>query len=430
MALNIDQTSPFRSPLQLRALVEAVKDAGEHDENDWIEWKSNYDLSEKKSKALLARHILAMANRSVERSRQAAGGFGYILVGVEPGNLAGVETIDLADLESGIRPYLGPLGPEWIPSYATIEGREVLVIAVDPPKQGDRIHTLEKEFDRYYAGMIFVRRTAQTALAGPGEVLSLTQRAQTAEERQSLTLSVQDEPVSVPSWPWLDEILKNMLEEERREVEANSKRKPSMHPRFASGGTDSRTDEEYADEVREYLEEYNSYLFEFAVQAYVRRGHGALRLRLHNSQERSYQQVRVEVDLPQGISACLADDYSGDDIEPPIRPIPLGEKNFFSSGINYAHFNNIVPAGSTLDLHARVEGRKILCDVSSLRAEEVLPLPVFHLMASPDLGSASIPMPWSITAVNAVGRTKGAVNLELGHTIERNAEALGQGEKD
>ncbi|WP_395572762.1 helix-turn-helix domain-containing protein [Streptomyces sp. BK79] len=429
MALDVDHSKPFRTPLQLRSLVEAVKGAGEHDENDWIEWKSNYNLREKQTKATLARHILAMANRSVEKSSQAAGGFGYILVGVEPGAVNGVSTIDLADLESGIRPYLGPQGPEWVPSYVTIEGKEVLAIAVDPPKDGDPIHTLHKDFDRYYAGMIFVRRTAQTAIAGPGEVLRLTQRAQTSEERQSLSLESLDDPVEVPPWPWLEETVSSLLAKERETVEAGRRKPPASGNRFiTSPSFDRRSESDYDREARAYLRRFKEYLFDVARQSYVRKGRGLLRLHLKNSQERSYQQVRVELDLPEGITAFLGDDYTGNNVKRPRRPTPLGgEYSFIQS--NIADMQGLVVTGNVPDVHMRVEGNAVLCDVVSLRAEETLPLPAVHLMAPERLGESPLVMPWSVTAVNALGRTRGHLEIRPGPEIEKDADDPGPASK-
>ncbi|MFJ4811025.1 AlbA family DNA-binding domain-containing protein [Streptomyces longwoodensis] len=419
MALNVDHSKAFRTPLQLRSLVEAVKNAGEHDENDWIEWKSQYNLSEKQTKATLARHILAMANRSVEKSSQVANGHGYILVGVEPGAVSGVSTIDLADLESGIRPYLGPQGPEWIPTYVKVDERQVLVIAVDPPRDGDPIYTLHKDYDKYYAGMIFVRRTAQTVIAGPGEVLRLTQRAQSSEERQSLTVETVNNPVVVPCWPWLEETLESLLGEERGIVEAGNKRRGgSRGPFTVAPNFDNRSESDYAREAEDYLSHYKTYLFDVAMQSYVRKGHGLLQLRLRNTQERSYQQVRVELELPDGVSAILGEDYSGDDVEAPSRPKPLGE-DYSLIQSNIVNMRNIVPIGHTPDVHLRVEGRAILCDVASLRAEEILSLPAVHLVAFEKSRESSLVIPWSVTAVNALGRTRGHVEIELGAEIEK-----------
>ncbi|MFC8822427.1 AlbA family DNA-binding domain-containing protein [Streptomyces rochei] len=421
MALNVDHSKAFRTPLQLRSLVEAVKLAGEHDENDWIEWKSNYNLSEKQTKATLARHILAMANRSVEKSTQAANGYGYILVGVEPGAVTGVTTIDLADLESGIRPYLGPHGPEWIPSYVTVDDKEVLIIAVDPPKDGDPIHTLHKDYDKYYAGMIFVRRTAQTVIAGPGEVLRLSQRVQSSEERQSLSLEAVDNPVEVPRWPWLEEAVESLLNKESEIVEKGKRRPASRSPLISSTSFDRRSEDDYAREAEDYLLAYKKYVLNVAMQSYARKGFGSLQLRLKNSQERSYQQVRVELDLPDGISAFLGEDYAGDDFEAPDRPKPLGEEYSLIQS-NIITMGDISPVGRIPDAHMRIEGGAIVCDVASLRAEETLSLPSVHLMNFETSGGSSLVIPWSVTAVNALGRTRGHMEIELGSEIERPTE--------
>lgn len=422
MALDVDHSKTFRTPLQLRSLVEAVRGAGEHDENDWIEWKSNYNLSEKQTKATLARHILAMANRSVEKSSKTAGGVGYILVGVEPGAVNGVATIDLADLESGIRPYLGPQGPEWIPSYVTVEGKEVLVIAVDPPKGGDPIYTLHKDFDKYYAGMIFVRRTAQTAIAGPGEILLLTRRAQASEERQSLSLESANDPAEVPCWPWLEETVSSLCATELEVVKEGGRRRPPQRKGFTTVASfDHRSEKDYEREARAYLRRFKEYLLSSAMQSYAGKGHGLLRLHLRNSQERSYQQVRVELDLPEGVSAFLGDDYLGRSFKRPRRPIPLGaDSSIMSSRV--INTETLISNGPVPDVHMRVEGNAILCDVVSLRAEETLPLPLVHLMALEKLAESSLMLPWSVTAVNALGRTRGNLEIRIGAEIKKDAD--------
>lgn len=46
MAFSIDTSAPFLRPSQLEALVLAVRDeADKNDEHDWVEWKSTLDLT-------------------------------------------------------------------------------------------------------------------------------------------------------------------------------------------------------------------------------------------------------------------------------------------------------------------------------------------------------------------------------------------------
>jgi hypothetical protein len=99
MSLAVNTSRAPREPSELHNLVRAVEMAGAEDENEWIEWKSLYDLSDRKTHATLARHIVGMANRRVEEASRFVDGFGYILVGVEPDNRHGVEPLNLGTPE-------------------------------------------------------------------------------------------------------------------------------------------------------------------------------------------------------------------------------------------------------------------------------------------------------------------------------------------
>lgn len=49
-------------------------------------------------------------------------------MGVAPGSLLGTPTYDSAKVESWLAPYVGrtPDGPEWIGTYAEVDGKSVL----------------------------------------------------------------------------------------------------------------------------------------------------------------------------------------------------------------------------------------------------------------------------------------------------------------
>jgi hypothetical protein len=101
MPLAVDASRAFRSPHELAMLVEAVLNASENDESDWIEWKSSLVLHEKETQGTLARHILGMANRRPDHAPRYAAGCGCIIIGVEPGRCAGVAEVDPAVLSQG-----------------------------------------------------------------------------------------------------------------------------------------------------------------------------------------------------------------------------------------------------------------------------------------------------------------------------------------
>ncbi|WP_214367030.1 hypothetical protein [Pseudonocardia sp. H11422] len=121
MAVQLDTSKALLRLSQLEALVAAVlvahdhdEVAHDHDEDDWPEWKGGLDLTLKDAKEHIAKQVLDFSNRTVATAPPHADGYAYLLVGVEPGSLVGVDTIDNADLVSGTNRYVGD-GPRWTP---------------------------------------------------------------------------------------------------------------------------------------------------------------------------------------------------------------------------------------------------------------------------------------------------------------------------
>jgi uncharacterized protein YjbI with pentapeptide repeats len=186
MALSIDSARAFLSSEELRNLAAAVRDAGEHDEGMWIEWKEDLPLGTPQARVHLVKHILGFANRDPGWAARRADGFAYLLIGVEPGNVHGVTTIDHSTMEQQLKPYVGP-HVVWTSEYIKLDGKDVLVITVDPPRVGDRIHYLRKPLPSPRKGesvhaehTVFVRRNAQTMQANDGEMEMLQRRSAAA----------------------------------------------------------------------------------------------------------------------------------------------------------------------------------------------------------------------------------------------------------
>jgi hypothetical protein len=178
MALSIDASRALRTPTELAALIAAVVAALPEDERDWLEWKKTLDLGDKGVQGAIARTILGMANRTVAAAIRAVGGFGYIVIGAEPGSVTGVVPIDSSVLGRGIQPFLGPNGPAWHPDYVSTGTATVLVVTVDPPRLGDRIRALDKETERpkNVRGTVLIRRPGETAQANPDEIRAMEDR--------------------------------------------------------------------------------------------------------------------------------------------------------------------------------------------------------------------------------------------------------------
>lgn len=126
MALNIDISRTLRRPSDLVRLVEAVVAGLAEDEADWIEWKSTLDLRTIEGQFTVAKHILGLANRTPGQAVRFVEGLGYIIVGAEPGSVAGVVPIDPAKVDDGLSKYLGNPGPMWSPSYVEVQGQSVV----------------------------------------------------------------------------------------------------------------------------------------------------------------------------------------------------------------------------------------------------------------------------------------------------------------
>jgi hypothetical protein len=176
MALNIDFARALRRPTELQDLVEAVLQAAAPDETDWIEWKSFRSLTTVEGRADAARHIVGFANRHPDRAARNLEGCAYLIIGVEPGRLFGTDRLDPADVEAGLRPYLGDPGPQWSFHNVSYQESHVALFVVESPRWGDPIYCLEREFGKYQAGTVFVRRMASTHAASPADLSYLQER--------------------------------------------------------------------------------------------------------------------------------------------------------------------------------------------------------------------------------------------------------------
>ena len=180
MALTIDTSRQLRTHAQLSALVSAVRAANPEDESRAVEWKSGYeDVTATDAAFAIARAILGLANRPVAVAARDFKGVGFVLVGVEPGALRGQRVPDSARLTAAIARYTGH-GLAWDHRTIRTGDVEVLIVTVEPPRDGDRIATLQKDHQgpKLYtpAGTIFVRRPGATERASLAEIEMLQDR--------------------------------------------------------------------------------------------------------------------------------------------------------------------------------------------------------------------------------------------------------------
>lgn len=194
MALTIDNSRALRTPAQLLALARAVHEASPEDESRCIEWKSAYDdITSASASFAVGRAILGLANRAVAVAGSAFEGVGYVLVGVEPGAVAGQKVPDSAELFNAVQRYTGHGRPYWDAHTVELHGESILVIVVEPPRDGDRIWLLQKGYQAPKGtlvpeGTIFVRQVEATERASRIELDMLQDRLLSGSEAEAAAL--------------------------------------------------------------------------------------------------------------------------------------------------------------------------------------------------------------------------------------------------
>jgi hypothetical protein len=197
MTLNIDLTRAPRRPTELQDLVGAVLEADPADETDWIEWKSARPLTTAEGRGDAARHILGFANRHPDRAARSFEGCGYLLIGVQPGRLFGTDRIDPAELDAGLRRYLGDPGPRWGFHNVSYQGSHLVLFIVEPPRWGDPIYCLAREFAKYQEGAVFVRRMGSTHAASLADMSYLQERLLRRADRIQVEVFWREVPARV-----------------------------------------------------------------------------------------------------------------------------------------------------------------------------------------------------------------------------------------
>jgi hypothetical protein len=231
MQLDAAAQRAVRTPSGRRGLVAAIHDSAlATNETAWIEWKNGANLLDDVDLVKhLVRHILGFANRDPDQAARVSDGCAYVLIGVEPGNLAGTAPVDIATLEQRIASYTGPGGPEWDASYVEYDSKPVLVVTVEAPRWGDTIFALAKNVGPYENGRIFVRRPGRTTPAKAEDLKRLVERARLTRRTPQLEVAWLTDP---PAMPALE-----ILEADTKKVAGPRARTTHRPPSQAAGHT-------------------------------------------------------------------------------------------------------------------------------------------------------------------------------------------------
>ena len=313
MALTLDTSKPFRSISELTQLVRAIEAAPlKESEPDWLEWKREADLGDRWWHAQIAKFIAGFANRDPVTAKRLARGCAYLVIGVEPGNVAGVNPIDNANLDAGISRFVRPT-VSWSPQYIQYHGKEVLVLTIEPPEYGDQIVAMLADFQSPKGnvcrkGDVFIRRHGRTDIATQEDYDMLVERfgadSRVVDDLQVHALS----PVTAVPVACGPSEVREWLR--RKEIELRLSDQQALVPVLF----ESRSPDEYRAEVASYLSVVAPLLPDMARAEALLNIPPSMQLLLMNETERNFSAARVEVSIGGNVWAYGSEEHARPDI--------------------------------------------------------------------------------------------------------------------
>lgn len=328
MALEIDSAEARRNYSSLKELVLAIRDSKDPNaEHHAIEWKSALDLATKEGQFAVARAIIGMGNRTVEAAARHFAGVGYVVVGVEPGKVTGTASWDGANLDPLLAAYLGPDGPVWHHDNIDVDGVNVLVFTIEPPRRGDHIHTLRKAFNSNVTkasgtdGDVFIRRHAATGRANTTEIRALENRLLSETGQPRLDVEVMPVAGTRVFGIAMDLSAKAIDQMVARERESFSSKSDEQSATSGFGvRVSTALDPGYSERVETYLRKWREVapqLFRDRIIGRAEANNLRVRLCVRNPGEEAIEDVRVTLIFPPGIEPY----FEKIDPELPSRPV-------------------------------------------------------------------------------------------------------------
>lgn len=436
MSVDVDTARPLRRPNDLVQLVQAIHRALPEDEAEWLEWKGTLPLDAVEGWYSISRQILGFANRHPTRAARFVGGLGYLVVGVEPGQLSGVTPVDVVQLDGWVRPYVGDAGPIWAPTYVTEKGQHVLVVAVEAPRWGDPIHLLRKTYQPAKGkgaseGTVFVRGLAGTAPATARDMDLLQERLLAAARAPALDLAigVRGEPPALPPVDLSQQARERWIAE-RREVLMRplGAPRPTEEPAAYSSRSllgawterDRRTPDAYTQEVEDHLAGCAKPLCTASVAKVASMESSTVKLAVTNPSDRNVPAVEVTLRVP---GPALAFDEEEDEDVMPEPPRPYGTpppgQGYGGLGLGYTSLlTPRVPPVSLPSPRLHIDNGEVVTLtflVGDVRPRGTVELEPFSLVTAAAPGSV-LTCAWTATSTGIDGVQQGVLELSIGDT--------------
>ncbi|PYC75784.1 hypothetical protein C7C46_23620 [Streptomyces tateyamensis] len=329
-----------------------------------------------------------------------------------------------------MRGYIGDrIG--WHPQYVDHSGVKVLVIVVDPPRPGDRLHTLRKTLRNFQPGVLFTRLPGQTVQASPVHVEMLERRLLTGADALDVTIHAAGEQVLEYAADgasiieqWGVDQLKKRIRPLDSPSSASEKESGSLSPHLAGVlaqlgplMAERRTTEAYNVEVGNYVAASKQVLGTRLKQLHANHAANQLRLTLTNNTDRPFAAVQVSVQVR---GAWHIDPGSYDWTPLPEEPAPWGTRTALTPP--YISLSGRYPIGAAPLSRPRPVPRAQVRQVErnvlityppvDLRphAQHVLDPIALAAAAQPEFGQ-TVDVTWKSTASNANGLCHGTIAL-------------------
>lgn len=409
--MSIDWSKAARRPLERRAIVEWIlQEATDSAESDYLEWKTGYDLTGVPGRLATARQVIGLANRHPDRAARHVEGCGYLLLGVEPGNLVGMPEHDPADLENWLTPYLGP-HIAWDPSYVSLDGKHVLFVTVEAPRWGDEIHCLrqsaaDRDGRTVREGTVWIRKLGKTEQATASDMDMLA--ARTRAGARTLSLDVVARESSLPtitaevlSDKWRDEVLAHQKSQLLRDVPASDGVFPFLAGEF-------RKPSAFEHDVLSYLDDARRRWKSLVAAGFVEEGGCLLTLEVVNESDLVFESVQVEACFPFHPGWVFSSAAAARDrFNPPERPAPWG------SALSLAPKLPMTGIGAGTEIEEQPNEVLVRYAPILVRPRTTHALSELRLALPPGLAGQDVPVTWRATSSSTTGEIAGILTLVL-----------------
>ncbi|WP_230571804.1 hypothetical protein [Saccharothrix luteola] len=328
-----------RGQMEWTSLIDDLSRTDDRVERHFLELKSDVDLTGSAGRAKVVKFILGAANRDPDTAARYFQGHALMVLGVAPGAVTGIAPFEAMDLARFVARYTGTPGPRWdFQRVPAREGRDVIVILVDPPT-GSVWTCLSDGPEKLTDGAIFVRADGETRFAKGAEIRAMVDRGRAHTVPAELDVAVVGRAVRHPHG--YEQVLVDYIEAHRERLgEASARVRSRPGTRLAGFDTlgaqfsigDRRKPEEFLAEVESWQEEVRRAWPEVLdhLAGYAGRG---VHLRIRNSSDAFLENVEVQVHIEGEVRAVDPVEDDGLDLSSrlPALPVRWGATTLLSS---------------------------------------------------------------------------------------------------